>query len=196
MFLENSPSRSINAKGVFMTADIEQIESQVVYRNRWMTVREDAIRRADGSSGVYGVVEKSDFAVIAAVQDQHVFLVEQYRYPVGARHWELPQGSWEAAGSDPSALARAELLEETGVSAETMDHVGRLFLAYGFCTQAYDVFLAGGLTMGDPQREPEEADLVSRRFSLAEVRAMICRGEIVDATTVATLGLLGLKGLL
>jgi hypothetical protein len=36
----------------------------VVYENRWMKVREDAIRRQDGSIGIYGVVEKSDFVVI------------------------------------------------------------------------------------------------------------------------------------
>lgn len=42
---------------------MEQISSRVVYRNPWMTVREDEVRRADGSPGIYGVVEKPDFAL-------------------------------------------------------------------------------------------------------------------------------------
>jgi ADP-ribose pyrophosphatase len=175
--------------------EVEQIESKIVYRNRWMTVREDAIRRADGSSGVYGVVEKSDFAVIAAVQGDQMHLVEQFRYPVGARYWELPQGSWDCRDGDPLALARAELREETGLVAESMVHVGHLFLAYGFCTQGYDVFLATQLTQQEAQREPEEVGLESRWFRMSEVDEMIRTGVIQDATTVAVLGLLRLKGL-
>jgi len=68
-----------------------------------MRVREDAIRRRDGSSGIYGVVEKPDFVVIVPVDDDgRLHLVEQFRYPVKGRYWELPQGSWEeVAGADP-----------------------------------------------------------------------------------------------
>ena len=61
-----------------------------------MRVREDMIRRRDGSTGIYGVVEKPDFVVIVPVEDDgRVHLVEQYRYPVKGRYWEFPQGSWE-----------------------------------------------------------------------------------------------------
>ncbi len=44
--------------------DIETISTRVVYENRWMRVREHAIRRRDGSECIYGVVEKPDFVVI------------------------------------------------------------------------------------------------------------------------------------
>jgi ADP-ribose pyrophosphatase len=176
--------------------EIECVSSRVVYRNKWMTVREDNIRRADGSDGIYGVVEKNDFAAIAAVQHGQVMLVEQYRYTLGARYWELPQGAWEAGRADPLALARGELREETGLVAETLTHVGRLFLSYGFCKQGGDIYLATGLQQHDVQLEPEEQGLVSRWFSLSEVDAMMSDGRIVDATTVAAFGLLRLKGLL
>lgn len=80
-----------------MSAEIKTLGSKTVYANRWMTVREDAIERPSGHRGIYGVVEKADFAVIAAVQDRQMYLVEQYRYPVAGRYWELPQGSWESS---------------------------------------------------------------------------------------------------
>lgn len=175
--------------------EIEQLDSRVVYRSRWMTLREDRIRRADGSEGTYGVVEKRDFAVVAAVEDGHVHLVEQYRYPVGARHWELPQGVWDG-GDDPAAQARAELREETGVLADEVLHAGRLYLAYGLCTQAYDVWLARGLRQGSAELEPEEQGLIARRVPLVEVERMMRDGELVDGVTVAAFGLLRLKGLL
>jgi ADP-ribose pyrophosphatase len=176
--------------------EIETLETRLVYENRWMSVREDAIRRSDGSKGVYGVVEKRDFAIIAAVRGGEVVLVEQYRYPVRGRYWELPQGTWHSEVEDPVALARAELREETGVVAATLTHVGRLLLAYGFCTQGYNVFLAQELEEQAPDREPEEHGLIAKWFPLAEVDEMIRRGVIVDASTVASLALLRLKGLL
>ena len=137
--------------------EIETIGSSVVYKNRWMTVREDSIVRADGSLGLYGVVEKPDFAVIAAVSDGEIYLVEQYRYPVQGRFWELPQGSWEDQTVDPLALAKAELREETGLTASSMLHAGRLFEAYGYSSQAFDVFLANELSQGDMQLEADWA---------------------------------------
>jgi 8-oxo-dGTP pyrophosphatase MutT (NUDIX family) len=129
--------------------EIEQMGTRIVYENRWMRVREDRTRRSDGKEGVYGVVEKADFCVIAAVDRGLVHLVEQFRYPVGARFWELPQGSWEERPDlDPCLLARAELKEETGLSARSMVHVAHLFLAYGFSSQGYNVYLASEFEQG------------------------------------------------
>jgi ADP-ribose pyrophosphatase len=176
--------------------EILKTKSTIVYQNRWMTVREDEIVRADGSNGIYGIVEKSDFAVIVAISAGDVYLVEQYRYPVEGRFWEFPQGSWEEQTIDPLTLAKAELREETGLEAASMQHVGHLFLAYGFCTQGYDVFLASELIQLDAQREPEEQGLLVQSFPIAQVEAMIANGGIKDATTIAAWGLLRAKGLL
>lgn len=176
--------------------EIETVASRVVYQNRWMTVREDDIVRANGATGQYGVVERSDFVVVAAVENGMIHLVEQYRYPVKKRCWELPQGSWEGRQIEPLVLARAELREETGLSAGDMAHAGRLHLAYGFSPQTYDVFLATELTPGEQELDAEEIGLISRPFPLARVEDMIREGLIMDATTVAALGLLRLKGML
>ncbi|MFC1458906.1 NUDIX domain-containing protein [Microvirga arabica] len=178
-------------------AEIKTTASRIVYENRWMRVREDAIERQDGSAGIYGVVEKADFAVIVPLDNGLIHLVEQYRYPVQGRYWELPQGSWEnAPGTDPLDLARAELREETGLTAASMTHVGHLFECYGHSTQGYHIYLAQGLQAGEAQREASEQDMVSRAFPVAEVLAMITEGVIKDSATVAALGMLRLKELI
>ena len=177
---------------------IETTSTRLVYENRWMRVREDTIRRGDGSIGIYGVVEKPDFVVIVPVEDDgRLHLVEQYRYPVKGRYWELPQGSWEQEpGADPVEMARGELQEETGLDAAHMTYVGHLFEACGYANQGFHIFLATGLRHGEANRGHEEQDLVAQDFALSEVERMIRDGEIKDATTVAALGLLRLKGLL
>lgn len=174
--------------------EIVTLASRIAYRNRWLQVREDEVQRADGSRGLYGVVEKPDFAVIVPVEaDGSLHLVEQYRYPVGGRYWELPQGAWEQApDADPVDLARGELREETGLVAGRMTQLGHLFLAAGFANQGYHVFLAEDLAHTATALEVEEQGLVTRVFPRAEVLAMIRDGRIKDATTVAALSLVNL----
>jgi ADP-ribose pyrophosphatase len=51
------------------------------------------------------------------------------------------------------------------------------------------VFLAEGLTMGEPNPDAEESDLVVRRVSVREFEGMIVDGTIVDNCSVAAWGL-------
>lgn len=169
---------------------IRRTGSRVVYANSWLSVREDDIVRPDGSTGIYGVVDKPDFALIIPLdgdgREARVHLVEQYRYPIGRRCWELPQGGWAAETlGDAEALARAELAEETGLTAASMRHLGRLQSAYGYSNQAFDVYLATGLTAGPHARELSEQDMRQSSVSRAEFESSIARGEILDANSVA-----------
>lgn len=173
------------------------LDSRTVYANRWMRVQEDRIRRRDGSDGIYGVVIKPDFVVVAPIENGIVHLVQQYRYPIKQRLWELPQGGWEdRPDAAPELVARGELEEETGLLAERMQEVGHLFPLYGTTNQSYRVFLATGLTPGRRRPDREEQDLVSAAFPLATVEEMILNGTIRDAGTVAALGLLRLRKLI
>ncbi len=140
---------------------IRQLSTRDVYRNPWLTLREDEIEFPDGSHGVYTVIDKPDFAVVLPWENGGFWLVQQFRYPVGRREWEFPQGGWpDGHHGTPADLAAAELREETGLRAARFTHLGRLWAAYGFCSQAYDVFLAEDLTPGAPDRESTEADMV------------------------------------
>jgi ADP-ribose pyrophosphatase len=172
---------------------VKTLTSQVVYKNSWMTVREDIVQRENGSTGIYGIVEKPDFAVIAAIENGKVYLVEQLRYPVGSTFWELPQGSWKSSSLSPCELAKAELREETGITAHNMEHIGHLFLAYGYSNQGYDIFMASSLEHGSQDLDTEEHGLTARSFLIADVESMILHGSIKDATTVAAFGLLKLR---
>jgi ADP-ribose pyrophosphatase len=144
------------------------------------------------------VVEKSNYVVVAPLDsDGNLHLVEQYRYPIGIRSWEFPQGTWEGKpDADPLELARGELREETGLDAAEIVLAGRLYQACGYATQSYNIYLAKNLRRTEAKLEATEQDLIARAFPLAEVLAMVENGIIKDAGTVAALGLLKLKGML
>lgn len=175
--------------------EIFTLDSTVVYKNRWMSVREDAIGREDGYRGIYGVIDKPDFVVVIALEDGDVYLVEQFRYPVGSRQLEFPQGAKESETVfDPLAVAQAELREECGLLAENWQFVSEQFLAYGMCSQRYHVFVATGLSQTSQELEIEEQGLTVHRVSVAELVASIEQGIIKDATTCNAFGLACLKG--
>lgn len=179
---------SIDAQAV---PDMRQVSSTVVYRNPWMSVREDEFVRPDGTGGVYGVVDKADFSLVIAEQDGCFHLVEQFRYPLGRRSWEFPMGGWpEGSTGTAEELARAELVEETGVTAGRWRHLGRLNEAGGFCSQSFDAFHATELTAGEHRREESEVDMVHALVPESEFRTMITDGRIFDAATISAYALL------
>lgn len=168
---------------------IRTLSSREVYRNAWLRVREDQIERSNGAKGLYGVVEKDDCAVILPIEGNTIYLVEQFRYTIGRRALELPQGGWETPDIDPEELARGELREETGLVASSMTHLGTLWIAYGFARQKQHVFLATGLTHAGADPDPEEHDLSLKTATIAEFEAMLLDGTIQDTCTLAAWGL-------
>jgi 8-oxo-dGTP pyrophosphatase MutT (NUDIX family) len=171
---------------------IKTISSREVYRNPWTRVREDVIERANGQRGIYGVIDKDPACIIIPLEvtpeGEFLYLIEQYRYTVGARHLELPQGGWETANVVPEELARGELREETGLTAGRMTELTMLQIAYGVMNQKQHVFLAEDLTPGDVDRDVEEHDLEVHRVRVEEFEAMVLDGTIVDNCTVAAWG--------
>ena len=174
---------------------IERMSSREVYRNSWMTVREDAIRRPDGSHGIYGVIDKPTYALVVARDGDLFHLVEQFRYPIGLRRWEFPQGTApDRADLEPLELAARELREETGLRADSLVRLGQLDVAPGMSSQRGWVFLATGLTQGEHEREHEEQDMHSAWFTGAQIEQMIRDGDITDAQTIAAWTMVTLAG--
>ncbi len=170
---------------------IHRVASREVYRNNWLTLREDDIRRPDGSPGIYSVIDKPSYALVIPRDGDRFHLVEQFRYPLGMRRWEFPQGTLPGQeDSDPIELAHRELREETGLRAGSMRLLGTLDVAPGMSSQRGRVFLATDITEGEHDREHEEQDMHSEWFSRAQLERMICDGDITDAQSVAAWTLL------
>jgi 8-oxo-dGTP pyrophosphatase MutT (NUDIX family) len=131
-------------------------------------------------------VDKPTAALVVPMENDGFHLIEQYRYALGRRSWEFPQGTWaDDRETTTEELARAELAQETGLRAATFVFVGSFAIAPGFLNQGCDVFLAMDLTAGETDRDPEEQGMRQQWFARAEVERMIQDGEIVDGPTMA-----------
>ncbi|MBO1359104.1 NUDIX hydrolase [Acetobacter sacchari] len=176
------------------------LSSRVAYENPWTKVREDIIRRPNGQDGLYGVVERGEFVVILPLGmvdgEPTVTLINQFRYPVGRRMWELPMGMWETRpDANPDEVAAGELREETGLVAERMTHVGMLYQGAGYSTQRGHVYLATGLTQGPAELEATEQDITRHTISLVQFEEMLRDNVITCMVSIAAFALIRSRGL-
>ncbi|HEY5712631.1 MAG TPA: NUDIX hydrolase [Allosphingosinicella sp.] len=114
-------------------------------------------------------------AVILAVDDGHVVLVEQYRVPLGARCLELPAGlvGDEEEGEEVETAATRELEEETGYRAGRMESLGRFFASPGMSAEGFTLLRASELErVGEGGGVPGE-DIEVHRVLIDQVPAFV-----------------------
>ncbi len=163
-----------------------------VYDNPWIRVTESNVTNPAGGSGIYGVVHYKNLAVgiIPVDEENHTWLVGQYRYTSDTYEWEIPEGGCPV-GTDLLETAQRELREETGLIANHYEMIlNDLVLSNSVTDERAFIYVARGLTQGESEQEDTEKITV-RRLPLEEVFAMVDRGEIRDAMSVA--GLLRLR---
>jgi ADP-ribose pyrophosphatase len=114
-----------------------------------------------------------------------VLLLRQFRYAAGGPIWEVPAGVLEP-GETPEACARRELREETGAVAERVEHLTTIFTTPGFTDERIHLFLATGISAGEPKPMSDEFLEVETR-PLSKVLEMIRDREIVDAKSIVAL---------
>jgi len=124
-------------------------------------------------------------AIVALDDDLNIAMLSQFRYAIGAWLWEIPAGC-RNPGEDFFACAQRELGEEAGVAAARWDRLGAIVTIPSFCDERIELYLARELSAGAGVLDHDEVIRVSR-MPLAETFAMIQRGEIVDAKSIAAL---------
>jgi ADP-ribose pyrophosphatase len=110
-------------------------------------------------------------AVILAVDDGHVILVEQYRVPIGCNCLELPAGlvGDDEAGEAAETAAIRELEEETGYRARRMTELGRFHSSPGMVSEAFNLLRAEGLERVGEGGGTEHEEIEVHRVPLAGV---------------------------
>lgn len=163
------------------------LEERVIYDNPWIGLTEYNVINPGGGKGIYGKVRFKSLAIGILPLDTsgHTWLVGQYRFPLAAYSWEIPEGGGDPA-IPPVESARRELLEETGLVAKDWTELMEMHLSNSVTDELACIFLAKGLE----QREaaPEETEeLAIRRLPFEEAYRMVERGEITDAMSVAAI---------
>jgi len=168
---------------------VKVLSSRQGFKSPLFTVVTEQVREPGGYTARRDIVHHPGSVVIMAIDDSkagpRVLLERQYRHAARGFLWELPAGKIDR-GEQPQKAAKRELLEETGYTARRWRQILKFFVSPGFLDETMAIFLARGLHAGAAQ--PEEDELIEHRFfPLKTALAMIERGSIRDAKTIAPL---------
>ncbi len=167
------------------------ISEKTIYDGSMLTfsVREATLE--DGTRVNREIVStKGAVVIVALTAENDVRLVRQFR--AAAQKWiiELPAGTLNR-GEDPAIAAPRELAEETGDTAAHWEYLGGFYTAPGILTEFLHLYLATDLTAGDTHFDFDE-HIENITVPWVEAMAMIKRGDIADAKTIAGLTRAGL----
>lgn len=168
-----------------------QIDETLVHQGAVVGFYEGSFRELDGGEPTGAILRRDIIrhpgAVSAiAVEDDHVFLVRQYRAPVDTDLWEIPAGKLDIEGEPPEETVVRELIEEIG---RRPAHIEPLLLFHhspGFCDELQHIFLATDLEAVPRQTDgPEEAHMLVEKVPFALAVEMACDGTITDGKSIA-----------
>jgi ADP-ribose pyrophosphatase len=163
------------------------LSSENKYENKWIKVVENQVLNPAGNPGIYGVVHFKNIAVAVIPLDaeNNTWIVGQYRYTLNSYEWEIPEGG-SPEGTSPLESAKRELHEEVGLQAEQYDMILEMQLSNSVSDEVSYTYLARGIKyIGE---NPEEDEILNiRKLPFTDLVAMVMRGEIRDALSVASI---------
>ncbi|HEX4147217.1 MAG TPA: NUDIX hydrolase [Pirellulales bacterium] len=161
-------------------------DREVLFVARRFRVVRRIQQTADGVGHDRDVVEHAGaVAIVPIVGTDQVCLIRTVRIAVDATLWEIPAGTLEP-DEPPLENARRELIEETGYRCQKLEKIAELWMSPGILNERMHLFVASGLLAGPTALEAGE-EIESVVVAWDEALAMIDRGEIQDAKTVAGL---------
>ena len=164
----------------------------IVYKGRVFAVEVENARFPNGTEHEVATVRHVPCVVLIPIQDDgRVVLIRQYRHSVKRDLWELPAGSLNP-GESPEAAAARECEEEIGLAPHRLERLADLFPAPGYCDEEMIFFRATELRPpppDSPHKPDDDESIEPRTVTIAEARAMVRRGEIIDLKTAFALTL-------
>jgi 8-oxo-dGTP pyrophosphatase MutT (NUDIX family) len=161
--------------------------SKIIYSNPWIELSEYQVLNPSGKPGIYGVVDFKNLAigVLPLDKDYSTWLVGQWRYPLKAYSWEIPEGGGPL-GSDPLDSAKRELKEETGLIASKYTELGRIHTSNSVCNESGILYLAQDLQLSEASPDENE-DLQVKKLPFKEAFDMVMDGRITDSLSMAAI---------
>lgn len=160
-----------------------------LYDSPWIRLREDRYQHRRGKLGRYAVCgfQRTACGVLALDDQDRVVLVGQWRYPLEAYTWELPEGGGEA-GESPLAAIQRELEEEAGLTAAVWEPLAFMHNSNSSTDEETFLFLARNLAEVPGGNAPElDEELMILREPFTRCLARVQAGEITDSLTVTAL---------
>lgn len=156
------------------------IGTETLVEDYHVSVKKNKVELPDGAViDDFYTVTIPDAAMVAAVtEDNHILLKSEFRYAIGTDVIECPAGMFEENETDPLVVARRELLEETGYTADSWFYLGQTLESTSKLTNRMHLFLAEEAVKISDQNLDTNEHLSVMKVSLKEAVDMVMEGKI------------------
>jgi ADP-ribose pyrophosphatase len=164
----------------------KEVQSTQVYSGHFLKVQHDKVELPDGTHASREfIVHPGAVMVVPVLDDGHLVVERQYRYPLRRSFIEFPAGKRDPNESGWACAVR-ELQEETGYVAREWARAGLIHNAIAYSTEGIEIWFARGLTPGVATLDKGEF-LEVQTASEADLLAQVQQGSLTDVKTIVGL---------
>lgn len=164
------------------------VDSRTAYEGRVWDVRRDTVDLGESEVVRDYVAHTGAVGVLAVREDRgepEIFVIQQYRHPIGTHDWEIPAGLLDVEGEDPLLTAQRELVEEGDLVATDWEQLLAMTPSPGGSDEVITIYLARGLSDVAPEerheREDEEAGMPCGWVRLSVAVEAVLAGQVRNA---------------
>ena len=171
-----------------MSVTDAELPEETVWKGRFLEMRKR------GRWEYVGRVGGVEAAVVIAIDEGHILLVEQYRVPLGRVCLELPAGLVGDESEDETVemSAARELEEETGYRPAKCTALGTFYASPGMVSECFTLVRAEGLTRVSEGGGTADENIIVHRVPVATIADFVAErraaGVAIDVKLLTLLG--------
>ncbi len=160
------------------------LSEEEVHDTPWIKIKKYDVLNPAGKPANYSTVNFKNLAIgiLPLDEEYNTWLVGQWRFPVGAYSWEIPEGGGKK-GVEPLESAKRELSEETGIKAKNWTKIQEFHMSNCVSDEYAILYVAQDLTFHESHPDEDE-QLALRKLPFSKVYEMVLNGEITDSMTI------------
>lgn len=160
------------------------LKTEDIYKGNIIKVQNLTVSLTNGKEATRDIVLHPGASVVVPINEKgELYMVKQFRKPLDITTLELPAGKLDSVGEDPRLCAERELMEETGLRAESLEHLISIHTTPGFCNEVIHMYTATGLNQGEACTDEDEF-LDVEKIHISELVNMVLEHKITDAKTI------------
>lgn len=164
--------------------EFKRLGRELSYHGKILKVYTDHVEVNGRESNWDYIHHNGGAAVVPITKGGKILMVRQYRNALDRYTLEIPAGARDSSKETGAECVARELEEETGYTSNSIEWLVTTHSWPAFTNEKVEIFVARDL-IPSKQNFDEEESIELEEYTIAELKELIFKGEIMDGKTVA-----------